>query len=137
MQRRSFLRILASLLGLTALGAFLYPLFRFLLPVESAARISKVEIPKIDVPLGGFKDVMIGTTPAIIVNAKGKGFLAFSRVCTHLGCLVKYYPEQQVFICPCHAGTFDLQGNVISGPPPKPLPKYSVRVEGDNLVIRA
>ncbi|MCL4501730.1 MAG: Rieske (2Fe-2S) protein [Deltaproteobacteria bacterium] len=80
---------------------------------------------------------MIGTTPAIIVNAKGKGFLAFSRVCTHLGCLVKYYPEQQVFICPCHAGTFDLQGNVISGPPPKPLPKYSVRVEGDNLVIRA
>ncbi len=137
MQRRSFLKLLASLLGLTALGAFVYPLFRFLLPVESEARISTVKVPKVEVPIGGFKDVMIGTTPAIIINAKDKGFLAFSKVCSHLGCLVKYYPDRQIFICPCHAGAFDLQGNVISGPPPRPLPKYSIRVEGNNLVIGA
>ncbi len=137
MQRRSFIKILASLLGLTTLGAFVYPLFRFLLPVESAARIKAVEVPKADVPPGGFKDVMIGTTPAIIINAKDKGFLVFSRVCTHLGCLVKYYPDKQQFICPCHAGTFNLEGNVVSGPPPRPLPKFSVRVEGNNLMIGA
>ncbi len=137
MQRRSFLKLLASILGLTALGAFLYPLFRFLLPVEAAFRVRTVEIPKSDVPLGTAKDLMIGGTPAIIVNTSSKGFLAFSKVCTHLGCLVKYDPERQEFICPCHAGTFDLEGNVISGPPPKPLPRFSVRVEGNNLVIGA
>ncbi len=137
MQRRSFLKLLASLLGLTALAAFLYPLFRFLLPVEAAFQVKKVEIKKSVVPPGGSYDLMVGSIPAIVVNTSNKGFLAFSRVCTHMGCLVKYYPDRQEFICPCHAGTFDLDGNVISGPPPKPLPRFAVRVEGNNLVIGA
>ncbi len=137
MQRRNFLKVVTSILGLGALGAFAYPVFRFLLPVEGAARAQKIEIPKAEIPLGGTKDVMIGATPAIIINTKDKGVLAFSRVCTHLGCLVKYDPQRQIFICPCHAGMFDLEGKVISGPPPKPLPKFSVRVEGNNLVIGA
>ena len=137
MQRRSFLKLLTSILGLTALGAFIYPLFRFLLPVEAVSRVRTVDIPKSDVPVGTAKDLMIGVTPAIVINTSSKGFLAFSKVCTHLGCLVKYDSERQVFICPCHAGIFDLEGNVISGPPPKPLPRFSVRVEGNNLVIGA
>ncbi len=137
MQRRSFLKIFASLLGLSALGVFLYPLFRFLLPVEGAYQLKKVEIPKSDIPSGGSYDLMIGVVPAIVVNTKTKGFVALSRVCTHMGCLVKYQPERQEFICPCHAGTFDLDGKVISGPPPRPLPKFTVRVEGNHLVIGA
>jgi cytochrome b6-f complex iron-sulfur subunit len=137
MKRRSFLKLLTSLLGLSALGAFIYPLFRFLLPVESGARTRTIEVAKSELPVGAVKDVMIGSTPAIVINTRGHGFLAFSRVCTHLGCLVRYDQERQVFICPCHAGTFDLEGKVISGPPPKPLPQFSVRVEGNNLVIGA
>ena len=135
MKRRSFLKLLTSLLGLSALGAFIYPLFRFLLPLEIAARARAVTIAKKEIPINATKDVMIGQTPAIILNIRDKGFLAFSRVCTHLGCLVKYHPDKEVFICPCHAGVFDLEGNVVSGPPPKPLPKFAVKVEGDNLVI--
>jgi cytochrome b6-f complex iron-sulfur subunit len=137
MKRRGFLKLLTSLLGLSALGAFIYPLFRFLLPVETAARFKQLEVPASLVPLGGFKDLLIGETPAIIVHTQGKGFIALSRVCTHLGCLVKYSPEKQLFICPCHGGTFDLEGNVTSGPPPRPLPKYAVKVVGTNLVIGA
>jgi cytochrome b6-f complex iron-sulfur subunit len=137
MKRRSFLKLVTSVLGLSALGAFAYPLFRFLLPVESLARPKSVTLAKSEVPINTTKDVMIGPTPVIIINARDKGFLAFSKVCTHLGCLVKYDKERQLFICPCHAGIFDLEGNVVSGPPPKPLPKFSVRVEGNNLVIGA
>ncbi len=137
MQRRGFLKILASLLGLGALGAFIYPLFRFLLPVEAAAKIKKISLPIAQIPVNSSKDVMIGQTPSIIVHTKDKGFVAFSRVCTHLGCLVKYHKRRQVFICPCHAGTFDLDGNVISGPPPKPLKKFAVRIVGDQVVIGA
>lgn len=135
MQRRGFLKLLSSILGLSALGAFAYPLFRFLLPVEAGARAKIIEVPKSELALGATKDVMIGATPAIIINTRDKGFLAFSKVCTHLGCLVKYDKERQVFICPCHAGIFDLEGNVVSGPPPKPLRKFAVKVEGDNIVI--
>lgn len=135
MQRRGFLKLFTSILGMAAVGAFAYPLFRFLLPVESAAKLKSITLPKSELPVNTTKDLMIGVTPAILVNTKEKGFLAFSRVCTHLGCLVKYDQERQIFICPCHAGMFDLEGNVISGPPPKPLQKFAVRVEGDKLVI--
>jgi cytochrome b6-f complex iron-sulfur subunit len=135
MQRRGFLKLLTSILGLSALGAFAYPLFRFLLPVESLARARSVTLAKSEVPVDATKDLMIGPTPVVIINTKDKGFIAFSKVCTHLGCLVKYDKEKLLFICPCHAGIFDLEGNVISGPPPKPLQKFAVKVEGDNLVI--
>jgi cytochrome b6-f complex iron-sulfur subunit len=135
MKRRSFLKLLTSLLGLSALGAFTYPLFRFLLPLEISGRARAVTIAKKEIPINATKDVMIGQAPAIILNTRDKGFLAFSKVCTHLGCLVKYHEDKQVFICPCHAGIFDLEGNVVSGPPPKPLQRFAVKVEGDNLVI--
>jgi cytochrome b6-f complex iron-sulfur subunit len=135
MERRGFLKLLASILGLSALGAFLYPLFRFLLPLKIATREQAVIIPKASLPINTTKEVIIGQTPAIVLNIQGKGILAFSRVCTHLGCLVKYYPEKQLFICPCHAGEFDLEGNVVSGPPPKPLPQFAVKIQDGNLVI--
>jgi cytochrome b6-f complex iron-sulfur subunit len=137
MNRRGFLKLLTSVFGLSALGAFAYPFFRFLLPVESLARARSVTLPKSEVPVNATKDLMIGPTPVIIINTRDKGFLAFSKVCTHLGCLVKYDKEQQLFICPCHAGIFDLEGNVVSGPPPRPLQKFAVRVDGDNIVIGA
>jgi len=137
MQRRGFLKLFASFLGLSAVGSFAYPLFRFLLPVESLARAKAITFAKAEVPVNTSKDLMIGPTPVIIINTPDKGFLAFSKVCTHLGCLVKFDKERQLFICPCHAGLFDLEGKVLSGPPPKPLQKFSVRVEGDNLTIGA
>jgi cytochrome b6-f complex iron-sulfur subunit len=135
MKRRSFLRLLTSVLGLGALGTFAYPLFRFLLPIGAEAKAKSISLAKRDLPVDTTKDLMIGTTPSIVINSRDKGYVAFSRVCTHLGCLVKYDKAKSQFICPCHAGVFDLEGNVVSGPPPKPLRKLAVRVEGDNLVI--
>jgi cytochrome b6-f complex iron-sulfur subunit len=135
MKRRGFLKLLTSVLGLGALGAFAYPLFRFLLPIESGITAKKIIIAKRDIPLNSAKDLMIGPTPAIVINSKERGFIAFSKVCTHLGCLVKYDKDRMQFICPCHAGIFDLEGNVVSGPPPSPLQKFAVKVDGDNIVI--
>lgn len=137
MQRRGFLKLLISILGLGGLGSFVYPLFRFLMPVESQARAKTITLAKAELPVDTAKDLMIGLTPVIIINTRDKGFLAFSKVCTHLGCLVKFDKERQLFICPCHAGLFDLEGKVLSGPPPKPLQKFSVRVEGVDLIIGA
>ena len=109
----------------------------FFSPLSHWRETKSVTLAKSEVPIDTTKDLMIGPTPVIIINTRDKGFLAFSKVCTHLGCLVKYDKERQLFICPCHAGIFDLEGNVVSGPPPRPLQKFAVRVDGGNIVIGA
>ncbi|MGB8214810.1 MAG: ubiquinol-cytochrome c reductase iron-sulfur subunit [Anaerolineales bacterium] len=60
---------------------------------------------------------------------------AFSNVCTHLGCRVNWHADQQQYICPCHNAHFDINGNIVSGPPPRPLTTYATRVENGLLSI--
>jgi len=61
--------------------------------------------------------------------------VAFSNVCTHLGCRVNWQADKQEYICPCHDGHFSIDGKVVSGPPPRPLDKYVTKVSGDILSI--
>lgn len=135
MKRRKFFKLLLSLLGSTAFISFFYPLLRFLAPPGSEAHVSKITVPKAEVPIGKARSIVFNNIPAIVINRSDKGFIAFSKVCTHLGCLVEYQADKNIMLCPCHAGTFDLDGNVVSGPPPKPLHRLPLRVEGENIVI--
>ena len=135
MKRRNFLKLLTFILGATAVSSFAYPLVRFLAPPATKAKGEQVNIKKNDLPLGEGKEIVFGGTPAIVINVKGMGYIALSRVCTHLGCLVEYNKEANKFICPCHAGIFSVEGHVISGPPPKPLARLSLNVQGDNIII--
>lgn len=57
------------------------------------------------------------------------GFLALHRECTHLGCTVPWRQEEKRFICPCHASAFDIRGDVLSAPAPRPLDLFEVRIE--------
>ncbi|MBW2279082.1 MAG: Rieske (2Fe-2S) protein [Deltaproteobacteria bacterium] len=61
------------------------------------------------------------------------GFLALSRECTHLGCTVPWVADEDRFVCPCHASTFDIRGDVLSPPAPRPLDIFPVRIE-NNIV---
>ena len=70
-----------------------------------------------------------------VLTEDGRNYIAMSNVCTHLGCRVRWIAEQDKFFCPCHNGIFDKQGNVVSGPPPRPLNQYQVKVEDDQLLI--
>jgi cytochrome b6-f complex iron-sulfur subunit len=135
MNRRGFFKFLGAILGATALGAFFYPLIRFLMPGAATAKEKAITIAQSSLPVGAWKDILVMGTPAIVIHTKEKGYIALSRVCTHLGCLVNFDKAKQIFICPCHGGTFDLDGNVISGPPPLPLPKFAVKVSDSNIVI--
>jgi nitrite reductase/ring-hydroxylating ferredoxin subunit len=63
--------------------------------------------------------------------AQGKGLVAYSDVCTHLSCAVLYQPDEQKFHCPCHEGFFDaFTGDVLAGPPTRPLPIIELRTSG-------
>ena len=60
---------------------------------------------------------------------------AFSAICTHLGCTVQWHPEEKKFICPCHQGIYDFNGNVLSGPPPRPLEKLPVKLRDGQVLV--
>jgi Rieske Fe-S protein len=60
----------------------------------------------------------------------------FSDVCTHLGCRVTWHADQEHYISPCHDGHFDILGNVISGPPPRPLDEFVTKIEGGELFVQ-
>ena len=72
-------------------------------------------------------------TAAWLRRESPERFIAFAINCTHLGCPVRWLPNADLFMCPCHGGVFYKDGAVASGPPPKPLVTYPVRVR-DGMV---
>ncbi len=70
-----------------------------------------------------------------VLSTDGRTYIAMSNICTHLGCHIRWISEQDQFFCPCHNGVFDVSGNVVSGPPPRPLARYDVKIENDELFV--
>lgn len=72
------------------------------------------------------------------LRRQGDGtFVAFAINCSHLGCPVRWVQSAGLFMCPCHGGVYDAQGNVTAGPPPRALSRYPVRVRGGRVEIQA
>lgn len=71
---------------------------------------------------------------ALIVKTK-YGLRALEAICTHQSCLLKWDEEKQQIVCPCHGAIFDTQGNVLEGPPPRPLRTYPIGVVGERIYI--
>jgi len=67
----------------------------------------------------------------VVVN--GRQVTAFSPLCTHLGCAYRWQGENKSFTCPCHGSTFNIQGDVMTGPASRPLDRYSAKLEGNRL----
>ena len=59
----------------------------------------------------------------------GQNVHALSATCTHLGCQVRWDALSTRFRCPCHGGVFDVQGQVVEGPPPRPLDRVDARLD--------
>jgi cytochrome b6-f complex iron-sulfur subunit len=87
-----------------------------------------------DVPVGGAVSAQDAGGKPVIVAQPSKGqVVAFSAICTHMGCTVA--PAGNELVCPCHGSTYDLAtGDNTSGPAPSPLPKIPVKVKGGKVV---
>jgi len=70
-----------------------------------------------------------------LLTEDGRDYIALSNICTHLGCRVRWITDQGQYFCPCHNAAFDKIGQVVSGPPPRPLDRYETKVEDDQLYI--
>ena len=65
----------------------------------------------------------------------GQNVKVFSNVCTHLSCRVTWHEDRSGFFCPCHDGLFNIDGAVVSGPPPRPLDQFQTKIENGQIQI--
>lgn len=67
-----------------------------------------------------------------------QGIIAFSKICTHMGCAVALYEQQtKHLLCPCHQSTFDVPraAKVIFGPAARPLPQLAITVDAEGYLV--
>ena len=136
--RRGFVNWLLS----TSAGAFVlsvvYPVSRYLVPPpagESTAASVTIALKPDEVKPNTGQIFKFGSKPAILVRTAAGELRAFSAVCTHLNCTVQYRPDLAEIWCACHNGHFDLKGQNVSGPPPRPLDAYVINVRGSQIVV--
>ncbi len=70
-----------------------------------------------------------------VLTEDGRNYIAMSNICTHLGCRVRWIGDEKNFFCPCHNAVFDKEGEVVTGPPPRALDRFEVKVEDDQLYV--
>lgn len=73
-----------------------------------------------------------------VVPQSGGNFVAFNGRCTHLGCAYSWRTSGEhsgKFFCPCHDGLYNREGTVLDGPPPRPLDRLEVKVQGDEVMV--
>lgn len=133
--RRKFLIISLGAVGAAVAGVAAYPLFRYLSPQPTGGEKGRVTIPRAQVGAGQAHFFQFRGHPAVLLERTPGVFAAFSAICTHLGCIIRWLPEKGEFLCPCHAGRFASDGKVLAGPPPRPLQVIPVAVAGDNLLV--
>lgn len=97
--------------------------------LASPSRKYKVTIPE-NQPVG---EPFVPEGRSVALFRDAAGVYAISRVCTHLGCIVK--PSATGFECPCHGSRFGPDGAVVRGPAPKALPWKKVTISGDAIIV--
>ncbi len=137
--RRRFLKlgvgVVGGALGLGYLGLagdFLIPPSDLSKPLQEVGKIGDFSVgsPTLVAYQGSG-----GSEGVYVTNLGDNGWLALDFHCTHLQCPVNWYDATKQYICPCHGGTYDINGNVLGGPPPHPLPRRIIKIQGDSVLV--
>jgi Rieske Fe-S protein len=95
-------------------------------PVPVTLRVSRSD---------GYSQV-VDRTVVYLVRTGDENVRALHSTCTHLGCRTSYDRKLKQILCPCHGGVFDVNGDVVAGPPPTPLPTLTTRVEDGQVLVQ-
>lgn len=136
-KRREFLDYLLGTSVVATLLAIFYPILRFITPpqVVESAQNSVVAGKANEIAANSGKIFKFGNKPGILVRTASGELKAFSATCTHLDCIVQYRPDMKMIWCACHNGQYNLSGQNVGGPPPRPLEEYTVNTRGDDVVV--
>jgi menaquinol-cytochrome c reductase iron-sulfur subunit len=134
---------IAAAIGVPAAGMFIGPMLKAV--PESWRAVGRVDQFKVGetvqvnfqsvspVPWSG----VTAETAAWLRRVSESEFIAFAVNCTHLGCPVRWEAQADLFLCPCHGGTFYQDGTVAAGPPPRALDQYRGRVRDGQVEVEA
>jgi Rieske Fe-S protein len=144
--RRDFVKITTAAVG-TVIGAAIgLPAIDFLIDpaLKSGSSdawipLGKLEVFEIGKPtLASFTrstisgwEKTVDSYGVFVLRSSDTETLVLSNKCTHLGCHVNWNADKQEYICPCHDAQFGLNGEVLGGPPPRPLDRYT----GDQIKV--
>jgi len=133
MKRRDFLAGSSAIIGIGLVQA-----------LEGCSGNSFNPMPQANfsIDLSDSKYAALNTTGGVVLE-KGifivciaqSTYAGLSNICTHAGCAVNYNSSAKDFVCPCHGGVYDINGKVVSGPPPAPLSRYKTALNGTTLTI--
>ncbi len=134
MSRRIFLRSVmwaSTLLTLltTALSGFMLFWPRKIEGFGSLVRAGKLD----DFPVGSVTRVRSGKF--YIARLSEHELIALYWKCPHLGCTVPWEPTQNQFVCPCHGSRYNITGQNVAGPAPRPMDYMTVYVDEEGTVI--
>jgi quinol---cytochrome c reductase iron-sulfur subunit, bacillus type len=87
-------------------------------------------------PIESPSDGATADIPCWVRNLDGKNFQVFAINCMHLGCPVRWFPQSNLFMCPCHGGAYYQDGSRASGPPERGLFEYIYKIESGKLLIK-
>jgi cytochrome b6-f complex iron-sulfur subunit len=131
--RRDFLNeITAAALGITGLGGAAVTL-NFISPnvlFEPPARF-RIGPPE-DYPVNS---VTFLREQQIFIVRLANGFFAVSAICTHLGCITEWKPEDNLIECPCHGSKYTRIGTKVAGPAPRSLPHFNIQLAPDGQLV--
>jgi Rieske Fe-S protein len=86
-------------------------------------------------PVGDGMMVRHGDKPLLVIRPRPDQLVVLSGICTHRRCVLRWDRERLAVVCPCHAGAFDIKGNVVSGPPNEPLAQFRAEVRGGEIYV--
>ena len=132
--RREFARFLVAGAGVMAAGNVGFAAWTQLRTINTGEPRKIVTLSEVPVGETHLFRYPTEADPAVLVRLGDREVAAFSQKCTHLGCVVYFEAEENRWHCPCHEGNFDAAtGEVLSGPPPRPLGKIEVELRGDEI----
>lgn len=152
--RRSFLGWIAVLSGLVAGALVAVPGVRFLVGQRRSKvpwvklgqatdfTLNETRLVTFDNPLRQPWDGITSQTGVFVRNLgeddkRTPRFLVLSVNCAHLGCPVSWFPQSELFLCPCHGGVYYADGSHASGPPPRGMFHCVWRVREGVLEVEA
>jgi len=137
--RREFAKFLALFSGTLALANGVIVIRSLLFPAKPLEGEHYV-CQETDVAVGQmfqFKIEGTETVPYILVHLEESEWRAFEQKCTHLTCAVRYREDLKKIECPCHHGFFSADtGDVLQGPPPRPLPQLQVVIKDGKVYVK-
>lgn len=133
-------RLVHWLLGggfVASAASFLYPVVRFMQPPKIPdSSVNEASVGSVtDFNVGSGQIVKFGTRPVLVVRPAESEWRAFSAICTHLDCTVQYREDDRRIWCACHNGIYDINGRVVSGPPPRPLEEFEIHIRDEEVIV--